>query len=405
MAEGEKMIRRGLILVCAVWLVGCGGGGSGAPAAVVRDSAGVTIVENVFPDSTDVAWWMVDPAPVLDIGGVDAEEASAVFRVADALRLTDGRVVAINGADVRYFSASGAHLRTTGRQGDGPGEFQRPRLLLALPGDSVLVVDGRRASVLDPEGSFARDFVLGGTGGSVTTIGRLADGSFIATAGALGGGDLANGFQRPDVMLVGLTLDGAVRDTIVTVPGTEGVLRMQSSGGEITSITVMRPPFIRRTVYAAAGDGLVVATQETPEVRMFGGDGALLRIVRTGIPMPVVTEEHLEAWYQRQREAMPEELRAQSSERPEWEHAGTVVPPYESLEFDDAGNLWIADYDDRIRTPNTWSVHDAEGRLLARIRLPRGFRPLHIGNDFVVGVERDDLDVEHVRMYRIRIEP
>jgi hypothetical protein len=50
-------------------------------------------------------------------------------------------------------------------------------------------------------------------------------------------------------------------------------------------------------------------------------------------------------------------------------------------------------------------VHDAEGRLVARVRMPESFRPLHIGEDFVLGVERDDLDVEHVRMYRIRVEP
>ena len=67
-------------------------------------------------------------------------------------RSPDGRFAAINGrlvvtnggsADVRYYAADGAHLRTTGRRGQGPGEFQRPGLLLPLAGVSVLVVDGR----------------------------------------------------------------------------------------------------------------------------------------------------------------------------------------------------------------------------------------------------------------------
>jgi hypothetical protein len=381
----------------------CGGASGGAPAATVRDSAGIAIVENVFPDSTGVAWWTVEEPPRVDIGSAEADEEDALFQVGDALRLSDGRIVVTNGgaADVRYYAADGAHVRTSGRRGEGPGEFRQPRWLFPLAGDSVLVVDGRRASVLDPNGEFVRDFLIGGTGAWLSAFGRLADGSLIAAANLLDEANIVDGFQRPGLGMVRVGGDGAVLDTLTVVPGAEGVIHTGRSGGVIATIEISMPPFAKRTVYTAAGDVIVVGTQDAPQVEVYDADGMLRRIVRTNAPMPVVTEEHLEAWYQRQREQMPAELRAQFDRRPEYEHAGKVVPPYAAIELDDGGNIWILDFDDRMRPAGRWSVHDAEGRLLARIALPERFRPLHIGTDFILGVDRDELDVEHVQLFRL----
>jgi hypothetical protein len=38
-------------------------------------------------------------------------------------------------------------------------------------------------------------------------------------------------------------------------------------------------------------------------------------------------------------------------------------------------------------------------RSLGRVDLPSGLDPTHIGSDFVVGTWRDDVDIEHVRVY------
>jgi hypothetical protein len=384
-------------------LAACGAGDANMPVATMRDSAGVAIVENVFPDSAAVHWWSL-AQPELDIGGAEAEEVYSVYQVTDAVRLADGRVVVANGGsgDIRYYAADGTHLQTSGRRGDGPGEFQRPQRLIVLPPDSVLVVDRARTTVLDAAGAHARDFVPGGAGTRVNVVGRLEDGRLVGTGSTVIGESITSGLHRTDIAFLTITPSGEVVDTMVNVPGSERTIHVDGSGGQIRSIMVTVPPFAKNTVYAATGDVLAVATQESPEIRVFGADGVLRRIIRTGIPMPAVTEEHLAAAFERQREAMPAERRAQMVTRPEWPDAGKVVPPFGSVEIDDAGNFWFADYDDRIRTPGTWSVHDREGRLIARVRMPERFQPMHIGADFVLGVERDELDVEHVRLYRLR---
>lgn len=399
------MYARFLPLVAAsLPLVACANTDAAAPAAAVRDSAGIAIVEHTHADSAALTWWSLEPSPAIDVGGAEVEESYSLYQVSDALPLPDGGLVVVNGgaADVRYYDAAGTHVRTSGRRGEGPGEFQRPQRLLAFPGDSVLVVDGMagRASVLDREGVFARDFRVG-SGPGVGAVGRLSDGNLVATQNVFIATDIANGFQRNDITFVTITPTGEMLDTIVTVAGAERTIEMNQSGGQIRSIMVSSPPFSKSTVYAAKGDLLVIATQESPEIRVYGSDGALRRIVRTGTPMPAVTEAHLDAWFQRTRESMTEEQRQQALTRPEWPDAGRVVPPYQAIEIDDAGNLWAADYDDRVSTPGTWSVYDAAGRFTARIRMPEGFRLLHAGEEFVTGVERDEYDVELVRMYRI----
>jgi hypothetical protein len=37
--------------------------------------------------------------------------------------------------------------------------------------------------------------------------------------------------------------------------------------------------------------------------------------------------------------------------------------------------------------------------MQATVELPVGLDPTHIGNDFVLGTWKDDVDVEHVRLY------
>jgi hypothetical protein len=46
-------------------------------------------------------------------------------------------------------------------------------------------------------------------------------------------------------------------------------------------------------------------------------------------------------------------------------------------------------------------VFDEGGAALGVVPLPPRFTPHQIGNDFVLGAWKDELDVEHVRLYRL----
>ena len=53
----------------------------------------------------------------------------------------DGPSPRSRSGNLRIFGPTGRHLATFGGQGEGPGEFNRPRLTGALPGDTLVVVD------------------------------------------------------------------------------------------------------------------------------------------------------------------------------------------------------------------------------------------------------------------------
>jgi hypothetical protein len=50
---------------------------------------------------------------------------------------------------------------------------------------------------------------------------------------------------------------------------------------------------------------------------------------------------------------------------------------------------------------NARTVFASDGTWLGTVELPPRFTPWHIGRDFVVGVWRDDFDVEHVQLYAL----
>lgn len=398
-----------IILLCL--LAGCSSDvSSGGPNVVVRDSAGIAIVENPSPDDSAAnVWWRVD-GPDLEIGGIDAEEPYALYRVTDAIRLADGRIVVGSSAsdDVRWFDPAGVHIRSSGRTGDGPGEYQSVSLLLRGRADSLLVVDAttRRLSVLDPAGDFVRAIHVGEAAVIPRVVGRFDDGSLLAAPALIMRPEElvgADEVMRPPFTLVRIAPDGAIADTLGEFPGAERIIRITTSNGQLASVNIIQLPFAKSPTFAVSGDDVYVGSQDAAEITVHGIDGALRRIVRTGRSPERVTEAHLDAQFREQLEAMPDEMRSQfeaQGRESDLPH-GEFVPPYGEIRTDHDGNLWVSDYDDPTDPPGHWTVYDPTGAVAARILLPDRFRPFDIGPDWILGRYLDDLDVEYVRLYRI----
>jgi hypothetical protein len=78
-----------------------------------------------------------------------------------------------------------------------------------------------------------------------------------------------------------------------------------------------------------------------------------------------------------------------------------TMPAYQDLEVDDLGNLWVKEYEPDPDAPSRWTVVDADGHMLGEVVLPSGLNVTQIGNDFVLGIWQDELEVEHVRLYAL----
>ena len=101
----------------------------------VRDSAGVSVAENLHPVSLTIS---LAEKPEFDIG--PREDGPELISPINAVRLTDGRIAAVGWAmtEMHLFDAGGKWLRTVGRRGAGPGEFEALGFLLnSSAGDEV----------------------------------------------------------------------------------------------------------------------------------------------------------------------------------------------------------------------------------------------------------------------------
>ena len=157
-----------------------------ATAPMVRDSAGITIVENQEPRWGPEEGWTLSAGPTLDLGVMDGDPAYQFYQIAGTVRFPDGRLAVANSGSrqVRFFGADGTYQGATIGQGSGPGEFEDIYFLRKTRGDSILAYDwrNRRVSVMDSRGTFARSFqftVLTTSGGFPVVAEPFADGDLL----------------------------------------------------------------------------------------------------------------------------------------------------------------------------------------------------------------------------------
>src|SRR5688500_5399231 len=124
-----------------------------------RDSAGIAIVQTSAAAASAGIGWTVSSTASVQIGQSSDDPRYHFSVITGLARLRNGQIVVVDAGsrDVRYFDSEGALVRRVGRQGPGPGEFQRPFLVSSPASDSVIVVDNAlsRITTLDGEGEIA----------------------------------------------------------------------------------------------------------------------------------------------------------------------------------------------------------------------------------------------------------
>lgn len=371
-------------------------------AATVRDSAGVTLVENAAAAFDADAPWTVGAEPTLDLGTVEGDGPEAFFRVTDVHRAPDGRVfVADQGnAEVRVFSADGSHLATWGRQGDGPGEFRAPGALLPWPaGDTMAVWDQRqgRLTLFDADGNPGRSLPMSEAAGitSPRVPGILPDGALLLTGMDFAFDDAGDGLVRPPNAAALVEPDLSERAHLGTHPGTEALMSVSPERVEI-----FRVPFARGVVAEVVGDGVLFSTTDRWDLRIHGRDGRLERLVSVDREPTPVTPAMVEAEIERQVAGAPEVARAGLRTRLAEGPHPDALPAFGAVVGDAGGRLWVEVFRPESGPgPARWVVFDPEGHLLGGLTLPEGFTPHRAGEDWLLGVTVDELGVERVQLW------
>lgn len=393
-----RVLLLGVLILTAT---ACGGEQAATADPTVSDSAGITVVENPAAAVRGAERWTVGPEPILDLGVVEGEPAYQFSRVTDAVVLSDGRIAIADAGsgEIRYFDGEGRHLRSVGGRGDGPGEFQWPGALMRLRGDSLLVHDRRnqRLSLLGAQGDLVEERSLAGTV-PLDVYGWLPDAHRMAARPRVASAERPrDGRHQRMLQLVAVDRSGSVADTLLTAPGGETYITSQGD-----RLWVLGLPFGRSTRVAMGEDRLVTGYTERLEYRVRDHSGRLLRIVRTEHEPRAVTEDAVERFIGLRVEGIEGENRRREVRRL-YRAAPTpqTMPAFQDLMVDEAGRIWVRSYEPFRDDGSRWDVYSPDGRVRAVAELPARFTPYWIGEERVLGRWRDELDVEHVRVYRL----
>ncbi|HEV2735173.1 MAG TPA: hypothetical protein VGV85_10055, partial [Longimicrobiaceae bacterium] len=246
-------------------LAACGGDARAA-GPVVRDSAGVKIVENSAPAWGEGQGWRLAAEPALDIGMLDGPPQYQLGRVTGAVRLGDGTVVVGDdqSKDLRFFDRAGRHVRTVGREGGGPGEFKAVGSLAAL-GDSLVVGDynNRRVTVFAPDGKLVRAVPLDAAGSQSFTlpVGYFGDGSVLVSSAGVFDGGSESGVSRDSITYLRLAAAGGAPREVGRFVGSE--MFVQSGGG---AVMVGPRAFGRSAEVTVVPDGFFYGSSDTYQI-------------------------------------------------------------------------------------------------------------------------------------------
>lgn len=410
-----------------VLIVGCNSSDSERiAAATVRDSAGIQIVENVGPVETAST---ISTAPSLRIGSEEGASEYQLYKVRGATRLSNGEIVVFSGGgqELNYFDASGAHIRREGGIGEGPGEYRNVTWLGRLPNDSLVLFDRelQRLTTLSPREGVAGVTTLATasrhlastvegrvqvTGaGQYRVHGRMSDGSYVASSNippplAEPGATVA----RDSAVYVRFAPNGSVSDTIGTFAADERQASASGAQGE-GMILIGPPPFGRTSHVLVDATGFWFSSSDRYELQHYRADGRLDRIVRRSVQPVRVTRELAAAAKQADLALLPTQgpaemiamLRQMTEQKWDSARMPETLPAHGELMTDGRGGILIAETPLPGDTIARWIVFDAEGRVIRTIALPSRFRAMEFGADYVLGVTKDENDVESVELYRL----
>jgi hypothetical protein len=390
--------------VLALVFAACTDSRLGETGVVVRDSAGVRIVESSPDLEFRPLGWRVAEEPDLAIGMAAGDDEYQLFAVEGAAVLPDGRIAVVNAGtqEIRFFDDEGRYIETVGGSGAGPGEFQMPQLVHPVSAAGELLIWDlmlNRFTLLGPDGELIRTIRPEGVVRS--TAGWDGSGvvlSFRSSAAA--GLDTPDGLMPRVVTFEGVPLEVGDPIPIGEVAGRTYLAQIRGQPA------FRRIPFDPEPASTVGSGAFHLTTGSNAEVRTYDSSGDLTRMVRVlRAPEPLprseftsVVEEQLEAM---EDEDLRREWRGHFDRMPVPE----VVPVYRGLLVDGGGYLWAEHFRVRPGDVARWSVFDPDGAVLGTIETPQGLVVYQIGEDFLLGRMRDDFGVERVVRFPLDRRP
>jgi hypothetical protein len=364
-----------------------------------------------------------------------AETGESFTQIGAVRELPNGRVLVADNQDkvVQLVDFAAGTMSKVGREGNGPGEYALPQMLLALPDGSTLVQDplNRRFLTITPDGktgSFV-DFPRppstgpGGPGSGIFIVGLQARGTdargrlyFQGSALSPTGGTLDSvAILRWDPKQTGFDTVGFVR----MPPGSASAT---SSGGNVRIRIGIQKLFTPAETWGVAADGRIARVVPEPyQVIWLSGPSAMTPGPIVAYTPMKVTEADKQAVIEARKKSRPMTITVGGPpgaggggvrsgggnlQLPPPEFAETK-PPFVSGGFGGGssvlvapeGEVWVLrtrPAEDKIPS---YDVFDGAGKLVKKVTLNPNSSVIGFGKGTVYVVRTDEDDLQYLQRY------
>lgn len=359
------------------------------------------VVESAAPHDPDLT---LADAPLLRVGIVDGPLEYIFGNVTGGVRLEDGSIVVADeqSANLRRYDANGRHLWTSGRSGEGPGEYKGLYLTRNCPGAPLTTFDWSldRITELDLDGNLLDTRALNSLG--VNPYGAPTcspDGRLVFTPWP---DDMGESYEQDlaemDVYRWRTDLVAVEGDSVVTLrSGILGAERFFIEAGSSGPLE-----WGKDVEFAPVGTGVWYGTADEYELRHLDWTGRVTRVARWSGPDLTVTDDRIDA-YRDAWLARYDDAEARRNFEREWwpdrrDRLPERFPAYEALIALPDGAFWVKAHA-WLAPGEEMHLLDADGAWLRRLTLPRGATVLDAGRDWILLRQRDELGVSTVALY------
>lgn len=388
---------------------GCGADLAGDQAGpyTVRDSAGIRIVEADWDELSLLD--TVEADPVFTIG--DGEDLP-LNRVRAARLLPDGRVAIAHGTSphVVLVEPESGRAATVASSGEGPAEVRSAAALhIESGGEHLGVYDpaGRRYVVFELDGQLVEERSLRAVwpddaGPAVRLWGppaflpREGEAFYLGARAAL---PTAEGAGRAELPLV--RVRGSQVDTVTRYRGMAFFRKGRQVGPVLLGAGVE---------FAASPAGVWVGDTGMPSVARWSAPGPPDLIVRWRRDVDrTLTDDDVRDLIDQLMAQIPEHQRQAARRYAEEPPMPERYPAFGDLLVDGRGDLWVGERYGlelpQIRfLPNeyrSWALFASDGTPVGRVLTPPRTNLLDARGDRLLGLHKDELGVETVRLYRL----
>lgn len=293
-----------------------------------------------------------DPKGFSDIRGILVDRKGNIWIIEGSLQ------------EIRVFDPSGRHLKTIGRNGQGPGEFTYPDGLAMAPDGMIWVHDPKngRFSIFDQDGKFVRQQLAPAGGysytwsGGIDRQGRIWDRIFHRDP------------KNPEVSYVRRASPDWSRVDTLSLPrcsapgraGEEGYFKFPRGNAIV--------PFFPGAMSAIDyNDGSLWCAPSSAQYRLarirIEGNDTLARVTGKTDQLPVTAAERDSAVSR-----LKEFMKKAGEVSLDWSRIPKVKPLLSGAFTDEEGRLWVRRTSDEAQA--IFDVYTREGRAVATLTAP-----------------------------------